>query len=155
MTKQDFKIAMLGGPEYATRMTCREAKCQNEAKGWAVVLDPSNEKHAAMARYIEGNSGRQFIMQRSEDALDYFVNHGVARGIVVDDVLLGLLRRTAPGMFVYVFPPGQQCFTRHQDREVVFSHESGGSRRVHTRPLDFNEDYNIEADGIRRMVQRG
>ena len=148
---QDFKIALLGGPDFATRMTCAEAGCGNYARGFAVVLDPEDEKHAGNARYIEWDSGRQYVKQRSEEALDYFVNHGEEHGLVIHEELMVLLQRTPPGMLVYVFPPGQQCFKRHQDREVVFTHD----RYVHTRPLDYNEDWNGEAHLINRAKQRG
>ena len=148
---QNFKIALLGGPEFATRMTCREAGCANERNGWTVVLDPEhNEQHAKMARDID-NSGRQFTRQLSEEALIYAANHREALGIRDLMALAAALEHVPAGMFVWLFPPGQQCFEVHQDREVVFSHDE----RIHTKPLDYNEDYNENAYRVNRAIERG
>lgn len=153
--RQDFKITLLRDPAHATRMTCREADCPNEANGWAVVIDPTDEKLASAARWIEGDSGRKYLKLRSEDALDEVVNHGGLLGLTLTAGLLTLLRNTPAGMIVFLFPPGQQCFKPHLDREVVFAHQRGERSFIHERPLDFNEDFNIEADKINRALRRG
>lgn len=135
----------------STRMTCAEADCPNYARGFAIVLDPQDDRHAKAAQHIEWDSGRRYVKQRSEDALDWFVNHGTEQGFVLDRVLMGLLRQTPPGMLVYVFPPGQQCFQLHADREVHFRHDG----YLHQRPLDFNEDHNERMYEYRRAQERG
>lgn len=148
-----------------TRMTCSEANCQNAEHGWAIVLDPENTEHARAAAWIKGDSGRRFIETRSELALEYLVGHGARLGITVTPALSGLLQRTPPGMVVFLFYPGQQCFKVHVDREVVFAHQRGlsmagvfratSAARIHERPEDYMEHFNEEADKVNRMVQLG
>lgn len=149
--RQSFSIRFLGGPEWATRMTCREAGCAAEREGWVMVLDPANDAHARAATSIKDNSGRQFVELRSESAAGELQGRAGALGIVETAPLLAIIGRTPPGMLVFVFPPGQQCFRLHQDREVVFAH----NQYIHQSPAGFNEDFNIEADRINRAIQRG
>lgn len=146
----NFRIRMLGG-EYATSMTCREANCPHYADGWCMVLDVSQAKHAEAATWIKDKSGRRFFELRSDDALEE-ANKLQARGVLtVSESFRSILLHTPPGMVVFIFPPGETCFKEHLDREVVFKHND----YVHTRPIDFNEDMNIEGDKLNRMVQRG
>jgi hypothetical protein len=150
---QHFRIGLL--KEQATRMTCREANCAQERSGWVTVLDVGQQKHREAARLIKQDSGRRFIEVASEGAREYLAQHAAGLGITVTPELAGLLDRTPPGMAVFIFPPGQQCFRAHLDREVLFVHDTPARTRVHTRPLDWNEDMNIEADKINRIRQRG
>ena len=145
-----FRIQLLGG-ELATNMTCQEADCSNYAQGWCMVLDVSQIKHAEAATWIKDKSGRLFFELRSEDAMEE-ANKLQARGVLtVSESFRTILLRTPPGMAVFVFPPGQSCFKEHLDREVVFRHND----YTHTRPLDFNEDFNEQADKTNTMIQRG
>jgi hypothetical protein len=158
LSNQRFRVALLGSPEAgAVRMSCRDAGCENERSGWAVVLDPDDAKHAGAMRFIEGNSGRRFIKLGSDDAADWIANHAAAQG-VTDNAgrLATLVANTAPGLVIYVFPPGQQCFRIHVDREVQFTHrDRRGVMRLHDRPVDFNEHMNEEGDRVNRLLQRG
>lgn len=160
--RQKFKIGMLR--EGATRMTCVEAHCEHERTGWAVVLDPTTEKHAKAARWIEGDSGREFVKLAAESALDWLVGHGHEKGITLTPALRQLIARTPPGMLVFLFPPGQQCFRPHLDREVVFAHQrvgiAGGAEhvvgaRVHTRAEDYIEHWNDESYRVNKLLRRG
>ena len=149
--RQSFTIQFLGGPDWATRMTCREAGCAAERDGWAMVLDTADDQHARAARRIRDDSGRRFVELKSDGAAEALERQADALGIANMEPLRAVLGRTPPGMVVFVFPPGQQCFRIHEDREVVFAHD----RYVHTNPLGFNEDFNIEADRIDRAIRRG
>lgn len=169
-TRQSFLISFV--KELGTRMSCSDAHCPNTAQGWATVLDPTDEKHASAARWIKGDSGRRYIELQSETALEYVVNHRESLGLTVTEGLMTLLQNTPAGMVIFLFYPGQQCFKPHIDREVMFSHQRGilqpysrnpaisvfrpiNEGRIHTRPLDFNEHFNEEADKINTARQRG
>ena len=151
---QQFKIGMLR--EGATRMSCVNAHCDAERNGWVTVLDPTVEKHVKAANWIKNDTGRRYIELDSADAVDWVVQNGRQQGITDDEgKLIGILQRTPPGMVVFIFPPGQQCFRPHLDREVVFVHQTPRETRVHTRPVDWNEHFNEEADRLNRVIQRG
>ena len=155
-SKQRFNIALLGG-EYATAMTCKEAGCARFVEGWLTVLDPGDADHAVLIQWIRERSGRRFWDFASQDALEGMLRLA-ARGSIakVPHDLHALLERTPPGLMVFLFEPGQQCFQEHLDREVVFGHhDKMGNRRVHTRPLDFNEHFNQESGAIERAIERG
>ena len=149
--RQSFTIQFLGGPDYATRMTCREAGCVAERDGWVMALDIADEKYAKAAQHIRDDSGRRFVELPSEGGVEAFERQAGALTAASRALLGAVLSRTPTGMAVFVFPPGQQCFRIHEDREVIFAHD----RYVHTKPLDFNEDFNIEADRIDRAIRRG
>lgn len=157
-SNQRFTIAMHSDPARgATRMSCVDAYCENERNGWVMVLDPNNAKHASALRWIHGDSGRKFVSVRSEEAADYFANHGAAQGITdTEGRLADLISRTPPGLIVLAFPPHQQCFQPHVDREVVFAHrDARANLRIHERFPDYREHWDEEADRVNRMVQRG
>jgi len=130
----------------AVRMSCVNANCEAERKGWVTVLDVQGDaKHAKAARWIEGDSGRQFTRLDPETAIEWIDSHGEGRGITLTPELLNLIAATPRGMAIYLFPPHQQCFRLHKDREVTFVHQRGNDKRVHINPLDFNEDFNESA----------
>lgn len=148
---QRFRIGLLGH-DYL-RMTCANANCQQQARGWAIVLDPEDAKHVKAADHIKNDSGRRYVELRSEDAAEYLSLHGTALGVDMAP-LRALVKRTPPGMLLFVFPPGQQCFRVHKDREVVFVHDARDRQRVHT-PLGFNEDFNDTAYRTSRLIEQG
>lgn len=165
---QQFKIKMLGG-EFATNMTCEDAGCQANREGWLSVLDVNDPKHAGAANWIKEKSGRRFFEFRSEVALEELLRLEGDAILAVTDELRGILQRTPPGMVVFVFPPGQQCFRMHEDREVVFQHQRGvlvgpqgkaslqptSEPYIHVHPRDFNEHMNEEGYKVNRALQRG
>lgn len=150
---QRFRIGMIR--EGALRMTCVEAHCAQEREGWVTILDAADETHQGMAKLIREESGRRYHEVRSEDALEFVDAHGARIGMVNLEPLKAVLERTPPGFLVFIFPPGQACFRSHLDREVIFVHEQGAMKRVHTRPQDFNEDFNETADRVNTLLQRG
>lgn len=154
MAGQEFRIGL--PREGALRMTCQEARCEQEANGWATVLDPRQPKHAAAAQWLREQQSRHFFELRSEEALEWLDAKGAGAG--VEDrrgALRALLGRTPPGMLVFVFPPGQVCFRPHLDREVVFQHRQGAHTRVHERPEDYIEHWNEESYRVNRMMGKG
>lgn len=143
--------------EVTTRMTCAEANCSAYLMGWVTPLDPENDVHAGALRWLHGDQGRRFIELRSEEAADWIANHGAAQGVTDSEgKLAALVSRTPPGLLILLFPPGQQCFKVHVDREVEFVHASArGGRYVHERPADFEEDMNETAYRLGVLKQRG
>ena len=153
MNGQQFRIKL--DAQRALRQSCLDVHCEAEANGWITVLDPSVEKHASAMRWIKGDQGRRFIELRSEDALEYVTNHADT-GFTGNAVkLTEVLKRTPPGMVVFIFYPGQQCFRPHLDREVVFAHQTKARVYTHANDKDFKEHFDQEADRVNRMVQRG
>lgn len=154
MTSQHFNIRLLGG-EFATPMSCKEAGCSNYANGWLTVLDPANADHAAMANWIRQKSGRRFYVFHGADALEAVLRLEGDALLTVTDELRAMLERVAPGLVVFLFPPGQSCFKVHEDREVVFTQTKRDRRRAFDRPREFNESFNEEAYQVARARERG
>lgn len=136
---QQFRIALLGG-KHATRLTCSEARCLQYERGWLTIVDERTDMGRKQAHYIRTESRRGFVEFRSEDAGAHLDGETVA----IPD-----------GMTVFKFYAGQQCFGTHEDREVVFVHQKRDVRRVHSRPLDFNEHFNEEAAKLAEAAERG
>ena len=147
---QEFKIHLLGGA-YGTHMTCQEAKCEAYAKGWVSVIDISSEAGAWQATFIKDRARRRFFEFPAAAALEEAYTLEAQGVLTVTDEFKAMLERVPPGMAVFFFPPGQQCFREHVDREVKFMHDG----YEHVRPLDFNEDFNIEADKVNTAKRRG
>ena len=141
----------------ALRMSCQNANCENERNGWVTVLNVAgDEKHTAAARLIEQDSGKNYLKLDPEGAIEWVAVHGTDYGITLTPRLHDLIAACPRGFLLYLFPPGQACFKRHLDREVVFAHRTPrGVVRVHARPLDFNEHHNEEAYRINLERQRG
>lgn len=157
-SNQTFRIGLLSDPARgAARMSCAEAGCENERNGWALVLDPDDAKHADAMRFIEGHSGRKYIKLESEEAPDWVANHGASQGITDYAGKLATIAASVPrGFALYIFPPGQQCFRIHVDREVVFAHaDVRRNVRIHERFQDYREHWDEEAYRVNQMVQRG
>lgn len=130
--------------DHALRMTCQNANCDNERNGWVTVLDLGNEKHAGAAKLIEMDSGKRFAKFYARDAEDEIERHGGSWGVDLAHLRF-VVGNALPSMAVYVFFPGQACFKRHLDREVVFTRESREGAFTHSKPLEFNEDHNESA----------
>lgn len=123
---QQFKIALLDDGK--TKMTCREAQCQQYERGWITPVDERTARGQQQAHYIRKESGRRFVEFPSEEAAEH----------------LGGEMAMAYGLTVFKFYAGQTCFGQHADREVLFVHQQGEKRRLHT-PREFNQRFNEEA----------
>ena len=141
----------------ALRMSCQNANCENERKGWVTVLNVQGDaQHAVAARFLEQDSGRRYIKLAPDDAADWFAVHGADAGMTLTPRLQDLIAAAPSGFLLYLFPPGQPCFRRHLDREVVFQHAGArGAKRLFENPRDFNESHNEEADKVNLLRQRG
>lgn len=138
MDQQHFRIGLLR--EGAIYMSCSEARCPSYEHGWVVVVDEGSDLGQRQAHYIRYQSGRGFVEFPSQEASAYLEGEGLD---------------LPPGLTVFKFYAGQQCFARHLDREVLFVHEKAGQRRLHARPQDFIEDWNEEAYRANRALERG
>jgi hypothetical protein len=137
--------------ESVTRMTCEEAKCEANAKGWFSILNVQDAEHAQMATWIKQHSRRRFWEWDSTHALDEALTLQARGELTVTADLHEMLLNLAAGLIVFAFPPGQTCFKQHLDREVVFQH----NRFRHTDPRGFNEDWNEQADKVNTALGRG
>ena len=135
---QKFNIVL--DADRGTRMTCREADCQQYMNGWVTPLDESQAEHAKIAQWIRTTSRRAFKECHSEEAPDYLGAQGI---------------NIPAGLTVFIFEPGQTCFRRHTDREVIFSHRSVMGTRVHTRFEDFAEHMNEESFRLQEVIKHG
>lgn len=149
-----FDIRMLGG-EWATNMTCENANCEAHRKGWVSVLDVTTEDGAWQATFIKERSGRKFYEWSGTNALEEALKLQASGDITVTEPLRAMLAQLAPGLVVFVFPPGQQCFRIHEDREVKFHHVTRAGAYEHANGRDFNEDSNETADRLHILRQRG
>lgn len=145
----DFRIAFRR--DRATRMTCEEAHCEANAKGWFTVLDVATAEHATLATWIKTRSRRTFWEWDGAHALEEALRLQSRGELTVTPDLQQMLTGLAPALRVFCFPPGQQCLTRHLDREVVFQHNA----YVHANGRDFNEDQNETAERLGVLRQRG
>jgi hypothetical protein len=139
--------------ERALRMTCQNADCANERNGWVMVLDLADEKHAGAAKFIRMDSGKRYATFLVRDAEDEIERHGGGWGVDLAH-LRHVVGNALPEMVAYVFFPGQSCFKRHLDREVVFTRESREGAVTHSKPLDWNEDHNEAAFRFYRATGR-
>lgn len=147
---QEFRIRLLGG-EFATQMTCQEAGCQAWRYGWWVVIDPTGETGAWQGNWIKQESKRRFYEWPAAEALEGAMRLEAQRVLSVTPEVRAMLQGLSAGLIAFWFPPGQQCFREHLDREIVFKHDN----YTHVKPLDFNEDFNEQADKVNTANQRG
>ena len=149
---QNFRIRLLGG-EFATEMTCAEAGCVAHRDGWFMPLNVEGDADdAAFATWIKAKSRRRFFEWRAPGALEEALRRQAAGDLTVMPALRTMLEGLAPGMLVFVFPPGQRCFRQHLDREVVFKHERGHMRDV---PSSTRTARGVKTKLIRRFVAAG
>jgi hypothetical protein len=117
---QSYELRRPAGKEFWRKATCEEANCPNWQYGWETRIDLSSELGQQQAAYIVKRSGRHFSQEREGD------------------------------MVVFVFTPGQECFSEHQiavEREPIYLKRDGdwrgnptGNVRRHTRGQDWVED---------------
>ena len=147
----NYRIRLLGG-EWATAMSCANAGCAAYRHGWLCVLDVSSDTGAGQAAWIKQGSGRRFYEWPASSALEDALRVEAATGdISVTTELRALLTGLAPGLVVFAFPPRQQCFREHLDREVKLYH----GRYEHVKAQDWIEDYNQQADAVNTARERG
>ena len=137
--------------ERATEMSCVNANCEQNAKGWFSVLDVDTEDGAWMAAWIKERSGRRFYEWLSETALEEALRRQTSGDLSVTPELTTFLGGLRPGLVVFAFPAGQRCFRQHLDREVVFK----GRGYTFEKPREWNEAWNDSAYKVNEAKKRG
>ncbi len=124
-------VPVLG--DYWEGTPCDEGNCKQFAVGFKTTFDLTQERHRDAADWVRYKSGLRFT--ESEDV---------------------------EGLTTFTFPRGQQCFRGRTGGHMEptgkpgrLSWETVGGERKFTRPKDFNEAMNIEADKVDRVIKRG
>lgn len=117
--------------------TCEEVECKANLEGWWTRLDVSTVIGQKQYNYIRLHAGRAYKQ---------------TAGFVTDYVELW-------------FPPGQKCFAEHKvrlDREAFFIVRDGdrrgnptGFKRLHTRPIDWRDDFGEHQQTLADEQQKG
>lgn len=136
LPSQHFKTYEIIAPlqTHYRQATCAEVQCAPHVNGWVTRVPVGSSAE----QYIRsGSSGRRFT--ETTDA---------------DDM--------AEGVAEFMFPPGQQCFAsdKHRvslEREPLYVARGGDARgnplrerRVHTRAVDWQEDFAGHLDKVRQ-----
>lgn len=110
-------------PDRWVKAACRDVGCPNWRRGFEVHADEATQLGQAQAAYIRLHSGRTFTE-----------------------------RRTAAGITVFRFEPGQRCFAEHRTRAQRF-----GVRGVceHVSLTDLAEDYTEHTGRLAEAAQKG
>ena len=128
--------------------SCEDTDCAQWRDGWWSHCDEASDLGRNQAEYIRRRSGRRFTEHREDP----------------DDAPAELRGR---GLTWFWFPPGQQCFARrvHEwpegregKRHVVRNGRPEGylaDGRPHRRPEDWVEDFALNQDRVRTLVERG
>lgn len=117
--------------------TCAETECLNYTKGWKTVVDESTDLGRAQARFIRLESKRKAV--ESKDPT---------------------------GLTVFVFEPGQRCFTQHQirlDRDPTFSVQEGdfrgnprgGAPRIFKTAEDWRDEFAEHQETLADRLEQG
>lgn len=98
---------------------CEQVDCEARRSGWETAIDEATELGRRQAAFIRTESRRTFREQR-----------------------------TAAGLTVFRFEPGQRCFAEHKTRPQLFAVRDGdyrgnptGRARTHSHPRDWVEDF--------------
>lgn len=131
---QTFHIAAPIETHYRV-VTCAQAECGAHQRGWVSSIDDTTPLGQAQAGYIRARSERVFTEDRAED-----------------------------GTLMFIFPPGQRCFTEHRvslEREPVFLVRGGDHRGTVGVPRFFNsgeawrDALATDLDRLRTIKERG
>lgn len=110
---------------------CEQVNCPQWRHGWESTVDEATELGRRQAAYIRQQSRRTFREQR-----------------------------TASGLTVFRFEPGQRCFADHRTVPERYTVRRGGTTgaaaaRIHTRPADWVEDMNEHQQHVAADRERG
>lgn len=116
--------------------TCREVECAAWQHGWTTSLDLTTPLGQKQATYIRMKSGREFV----------FVT-------------------ATSNRIVLWFPPGQKCFAEHKvplDKPPLFIVRDGdrrgnptGFKRLHTRAIDWRDDFGEHQEKLAEEQRKG
>lgn len=152
MPAASYKTYQIASPvsTHTRPATCTEVDCEQQAHGWATVVDESTELGARQAEYVRG-SCRPVQATLAADA-------GLIRRYVE--------ARTPEGLTRFEFPAGQRCFREHRvplDRPELYIVRDGDWRgnprrttpRRHTRPEYWVEDFHEHTDRLTQAIEKG
>lgn len=108
---------------------CEQVNCPQWRHGWESTVDETTELGQRQAAYIRGHARRTFREQR-----------------------------TAAGLTVFRFEPGQRCFADHRTVPETYTVRRGGAgtpARIHTRPADWVEDFTEHQQHVAADRERG
>lgn len=116
---------------------CSAAGCAHYLNGWKTAIDESTDLGKQQAYYIRNQSGRSY----TED------------------------RNIAPGLTVFVFEAGQNCFKDHErrlDKPEIYLVKGGdwrgnprGEKRQHNSAADWVDDFSEHQDKIITQLNQG
>lgn len=116
--------------------TCDEAGCQQHTNGWVSPIDERTELGRQQAWYIRNESGRRFREDRDQ----------------------------LPGVTMFVFEPGQQCFAEHRvplDRPALYVVRGGDWRGnptgdiVRRKPDEWVDDFATHQNKLATELEKG
>lgn len=111
---------------------CRDVGCEQYRNGWDSVIDETTDLGRTQAAYIRQRSGRSFKELR-----------------------------TAAGLTVFRFEPGQRCFTDHQTIPEKFYVRGGDWRqnqgliRQHANGAEWAEDFGEHQQALADEIEKG
>lgn len=138
MPVQAYKTYQIAAPvaTHYRRGRCEEVDCSHQAGGWASPIDESTALGQQQAWYIRNQAGRRFVEDRNQ----------------------------MPGVTLFVFEPGQQCFAEHQvplDRPALYIVRGGDWRGnptgdlVRRRPDEWVDDFAAHQDKLATELEKG
>lgn len=114
-------------PDRFVRSACEDVRCEAWQFGFETTVDEATPLGQAQAAYIRQSSGRTFREMRS-----------------------------AAGLTVFRFEPGQRCFAEHQTRPQRFTVLDGGRLdRQHVNSIDWLEDCGDHLGRVEAQRERG
>lgn len=120
-------------PDVLIPAACEQVECEAWRNGWQSAFDEATELGKQQAAYVRQRSGRTFRELK-----------------------------TAAGLTVFRFEPGQRCFREHQTRPQIFAVRDGdyrgnptGRHRTHQRPADWVEDFGENQLRLADQHQKG
>jgi hypothetical protein len=115
--------------------TCEDVGCDAHAYGWKTIVDTATDRGAGQAFYIRNDRTRSHTEERRED-----------------------------GMTVFLFKPGQRCFTKHRRRTArpeIFVVRDGDWRGNPTgrvqrmRTGEWLDRFGNHMENLRKTIERG
>lgn len=115
-------------PDRRLKAACEQVRCHNRQFGWESAIDEATPLGRAQAHYIRHQSGRTFTE-----------------------------RRTAAGLTVFRFEPGQRCFDEHftlperfWERAVRGGHAAGA--RVDHSPAGWVDSMDTNLHALKEVL---
>lgn len=138
MSVDSYKTYQVTAPvaTHTRAASCEEVGCQQQEQGWASAIDESTELGQKQAWYIRNQSGRHFREARNQ----------------------------MPGLTLFIFEPGQQCFAEHRvplDRPALYIVRGGdwrGNPRgevVRRKPDEWVDDFATHQDKLATELEKG